>query len=365
MIETAVPNPYEDGGEVAGGMELLRFTQAVCGAPSVSELGRRFLAHFPRLFDAPMHGLYVVEPWSGRPELVGSANVSDAFLARYEKVGREVDSLHAHVLKTTHPAYNLALMPMDEWLEHPLYRRVKRLHDIRQEIQAPVVTRDGIVGSINFGSSDGEQGFTPHEVRLAEALGRLVGTALERIHYAEDLERECDVARAALESTGTAIVVSDRTLSEPQANAAARRLLAEAVDGEIQLHRLLARPVAAGGFSRRLEIELVGGGAGFLSGHTTPVGADGEALVTVLELQRAGGEICEQTLIALAPREREVALRVVDGLSDREIAERLSLSPHTVSQYVKRVYRKLDVDSRVALTRLLLGYGDASASQRR
>jgi len=50
-----------------------------------------------------------------------------------------------------------------------------------------------------------------------------------------------------------------------------------------------------------------------------------------------------------------VALRVVEGLSDREIAERLWLSPHTVRQYVKRIYRKVDVDSRVALTRLLLG----------
>jgi RNA polymerase sigma factor (sigma-70 family) len=74
----------------------------------------------------------------------------------------------------------------------------------------------------------------------------------------------------------------------------------------------------------------------------------------VLELQR-GGEICEPTLLALTPREREVALRVVDGLSDREIAERLGLSPFTVRQYVKRIYRKVDVDSRVALTRLLLG----------
>jgi DNA-binding CsgD family transcriptional regulator len=50
---------------------------------------------------------------------------------------------------------------------------------------------------------------------------------------------------------------------------------------------------------------------------------------------------------------------VVDGLSDREIAERLFLSPHTVRQYVKRIYRKLDVDSRVALTRLLLGLRDS------
>jgi DNA-binding CsgD family transcriptional regulator len=46
---------------------------------------------------------------------------------------------------------------------------------------------------------------------------------------------------------------------------------------------------------------------------------------------------------------------VVDGLTDREIAQQLSLSRHTVSQYVKRIFRKLGVDSRVGLTRALLG----------
>ena len=61
----------------------------------------------------------------------------------------------------------------------------------------------------------------------------------------------------------------------------------------------------------------------------------------------------------LTPREREVALLVVDGHSDREIAQRLHLSHHTVSQYVKRIYRKLDVASRVALTRLLLDLRDS------
>jgi DNA-binding NarL/FixJ family response regulator len=59
-------------------------------------------------------------------------------------------------------------------------------------------------------------------------------------------------------------------------------------------------------------------------------------------------------LAALTPREQEVAALVVDGLADREIAGSLHLSHHTVSQYVKRIYRKLGVDSRVALTRLLL-----------
>jgi RNA polymerase sigma-70 factor, ECF subfamily len=60
-------------------------------------------------------------------------------------------------------------------------------------------------------------------------------------------------------------------------------------------------------------------------------------------------------LVSLTPRDSEVAMLIIEGLSDREIAERLYLSHYTVHQYVKRIYRKLDVDSRVALTRLLLG----------
>jgi DNA-binding NarL/FixJ family response regulator len=50
-----------------------------------------------------------------------------------------------------------------------------------------------------------------------------------------------------------------------------------------------------------------------------------------------------------------VAALVADGLSDREIADALHLSRFTVHQHVKHIYRTLGVDSRVALTRLLLG----------
>ena len=334
-------------------MELLRLTQSLCAATSLTDLARRFDAFFPPLFSVPMYGFYVVDPWTGNPEIIASAGVSDYFLTRYEQQGREVDSLHAHLVETGRPAYNIGLMSMHEWLEHPLYTRVKHLHDVSHEIQTPVVTRDGIVGNINFGTSDPHRGFTPYEVRLAEILGRAVGTAVERIHYIESVERERDQARLALELVGTAIVISDPVL-EPRLNDAARRMLADVVDREVQLHRLLARPCGRTGFSRRLEVELVGGGRACLHGHSSLAGQDEGTVITVLELERDGCQISEETLVALTPREREVALRVTDGLSDREIAEQLALSPHTVRQYVKRIYRKLDVDSRVALTRMLL-----------
>jgi DNA-binding CsgD family transcriptional regulator len=114
------------------------------------------------------------------------------------------------------------------------------------------------------------------------------------------------------------------------------------------------------GFARHVDVELVEGGSGLLRGRSSYTRTRAGALITVLELQRDRFEISSETLTALTPREREVARLVVDGLSDREIAERLTLSRYTVSQYVKRIYRKLDVGSRVGLTRLLVNLHDSS-----
>lgn len=48
----------------------------------------------------------------------------------------------------------------------------------------------------------------------------------------------------------------------------------------------------------------------------------------------------------LSTRELEVLKGVVDGLKDREIAEKLRISEHTVRSHVKNIFRKLKVSSR-------------------
>jgi DNA-binding CsgD family transcriptional regulator len=56
---------------------------------------------------------------------------------------------------------------------------------------------------------------------------------------------------------------------------------------------------------------------------------------------------------ALTPTEERVARLVGEGMTNREVAARLYLSPRTVEVNLSRVYRKLGVRSRVALTRQL------------
>jgi DNA-binding NarL/FixJ family response regulator len=56
-----------------------------------------------------------------------------------------------------------------------------------------------------------------------------------------------------------------------------------------------------------------------------------------------------QGFSALTPAERAVALALLDGLSDRNIARARNSSRHTVSKHVTAIYRKLGVSSRVEL----------------
>jgi DNA-binding CsgD family transcriptional regulator len=55
---------------------------------------------------------------------------------------------------------------------------------------------------------------------------------------------------------------------------------------------------------------------------------------------------------AMTDAELAVARLVAQGMSNREVAERLFVSPHTVSGHLRHVFAKLDVNSRVELTRL-------------
>jgi DNA-binding NarL/FixJ family response regulator len=59
-------------------------------------------------------------------------------------------------------------------------------------------------------------------------------------------------------------------------------------------------------------------------------------------------------MAALSPQQREVALLIAAGKSNREIAEDLGLSFNTASSHVKQVYARLEVNDRSAVAQKLL-----------
>ena len=65
----------------------------------------------------------------------------------------------------------------------------------------------------------------------------------------------------------------------------------------------------------------------------------------------------QQRLDQLTPRERDVLLPLVQGRSNREIAEQLGISVKTVDLYRSRVMKRMEADSLPALVGMAIGVG--------
>jgi DNA-binding CsgD family transcriptional regulator len=191
--------------------------------------------------------------------------------------------------------------------------------------------------------------------------------AVDRIEAAvralrlDDADQWC----TELESFGAAV-------GAPWADAAAAHGRALLADGDVAvgsferalaLHGSTGRPVARartqlayGEFLRRSgrRVEARGHLRAALD-EFEDLGAERWAERTRQEM-RASGETARKrdvtTTEQLTPQERQTALLVSQGLSNREVAARLFLSPRTIEYHLSHAYQKLGVRSRSELARL-------------
>jgi hypothetical protein len=162
--------------------------------------------------------------------------------------------------------YNLALMSPEDWEDSVVYREAYRLHGIRHVVEVPLTIDGETAGNLHFGST--ERDFGEQDIRLADAIGEIIADTVEGIDDRDGLCRTLDQTRTALDLTGVPIVISDPRATELRLNEPARRLLADVIDAEEHVHRLLGRPTLNGGFTRRIEVELVSGETAVVHGHS-------------------------------------------------------------------------------------------------
>ena len=117
---------------------------------------------------------------------------------------------------------------------------------------------------------------------------------------------------------------------------------------EREVHARAVQEGAAGVLHKGVRVnDIVGAARHLIAGE--PILSVNE----VLELFRIVGRSrdreseVQQAIQQLTPREREVLWALADGLSDKEIAERLGVSIGTVGNHFVKIFKKLGVHSRL------------------
>ena len=71
--------------------------------------------------------------------------------------------------------------------------------------------------------------------------------------------------------------------------------------------------------------------------------------MTYVDIEHADATAWE----SLTQAERTLAALVAKGMTNRQVAERLFISRHTVDAHLRHIFRKLDINSRVGLAHLV------------
>jgi DNA-binding CsgD family transcriptional regulator/GAF domain-containing protein len=342
-----------------GDMGLPRLLLSIEESLTLKELQDAYVCHINDVVAAKGHGIYSLNA-QNEPQLVQARGVSDAFLQRYETV-RATDPVFRAAV-STHRCATSAAIPEHVWRQEPFYE-VLASAGIFHAVQIPLVHRGDFLGTLNLGRPE-PWPFDGIELRRLVILARHVAVAMGRARRFEQVESRRMLVECALDFLTLPLVVTALDGSLLFSNRSADVLLDRWTDGPYT-------PAVREAFARNADLLLAGRrvvtaflpsrsdtdscgpraaarvrGASALSVRSTLVRGDVQAVVSFAYELPTPAPVA---VPVLSPREQDIVDLVVRGLSNPEIAAVASITPNTVKQHLKRVFRKLGVSSRAEL----------------
>jgi DNA-binding CsgD family transcriptional regulator/PAS domain-containing protein len=223
---------------------------------------------------------------------------------------------------------------------------------------------DGYSASVRCGAEN------PPSPEAIEVLSTNLMRTFERRY----LRAQTTVLRGALDGTTSSILLFDERGNIVFANQPADRLLSLQTEDELLaecggaprqplftlLATLIERVASSSGGSKGFSDILNLADGRIMKCEITPIQAarDGEPGVVLVFLQPVGTESevrydSFSSSHGLSPREHEVVLLLVQGLATTAMADQLGISPHTVRDHLKHLYRKTETRSRSELLGLI------------
>ncbi len=251
----------------------------------------------------------------------------------------------ADLAVSAEPAAALSQLSQSVLEQSPRFQLLRRMGAV-DELRCALVHAGSCWGSFEIYRSDARGPFTERDVdraiSLSDPLARLLRLAL--------LRQSGNLAERLEDAPGVLIV--DRNGQIVSRSVTADHWLAE-IGGESSEPAVIRSLVMklTGGTDFTLSTVVPGTTGGWLRFHATRMGCDDDAQVSVV-IEPVKPTSLPDTIgraYGLTPREGEVITWMTRGLSSKEIAVRMGISPHTVNDHIKSVFQKTGAQSRQQL----------------
>jgi DNA-binding CsgD family transcriptional regulator len=123
--------------------------QEIATAPTEQALRFRFMDGVSQYFGVQRWGIYLVDD-ENRLSGFDVAGVSDAFVERYEKIGRAIDPVLQYVLDHHAPAHEELVLPAGGWKQSDLYQKCCSEYNHEHIMTGPIVGRGQLIGTTHF-----------------------------------------------------------------------------------------------------------------------------------------------------------------------------------------------------------------------
>ena len=193
---------------------------------------------------------------------------------------------------------------------------------------------------------DPDRSFRPKDVALMQAAAPVIGHALGNAFARE----QALAAASESPASGIMFVAKDRSISfATPAGMEWLRHLRSAEPGELETLPTAVWSAAKGLGEQKthaLRVDTMSA-IGPVTLEASE-GGDGSTAIVIMP-ERPQPVLEPPNHWGLTPQQNQIAMQVIGGASNREIAERLFLSEHTVEWHLRQIYRALDLSSRTQL----------------
>jgi DNA-binding CsgD family transcriptional regulator len=94
----------------------------------------------------------------------------EAFLARYEEVGRAIDPVRRYVMEHHAPAHEAMVLPPDGWKQCELYKNCCGYYDHEHIMTGPIVGKGKLIGIVNFARVGNTRAFDADDIADLSAI---------------------------------------------------------------------------------------------------------------------------------------------------------------------------------------------------